>query len=73
MAEQRSVAARRLAEAVQAACLEAARAGYEEAALLGLCHDGAVEASLDAVRMLDLDAVLRALEEEAPNSQTHRD
>jgi len=49
---------RRLAEAVRDACLEAARRGYEEAATSGLCHEGAVEASLDAIRMLDLKAVL---------------
>ena len=49
---------RRLAEAVRQACLDAARRGYAEAAESGLCHEGAVEASLDAVRMLDLAAVL---------------
>ena len=49
---------RRLAEAVRQACLKAAREGYAEAAQSGLCHEGAVEASLDAVKMLDLKAVL---------------
>lgn len=49
---------RRLAEAVRAACLKAAREGYEQAAASGLCHEGAVEASLGAVSMLDLKAVL---------------
>ena len=49
---------RKLAEAVKAACLEAAKQGYEEAATSGLCHEGAVEASLDAIRMLDLKALL---------------
>ena len=51
---------RKLAEAVRDACLEAARKGYEEAAASGLCHEGAVEASLDAVRMVDLKALLAA-------------
>ena len=51
---------RRLAEAVREACLEAAKKGYEEAAASGLCHEGAVEASLDAVRMVDLKALLAA-------------
>ena len=41
--------ARRLAEAVRAACLKAAQEGYEQAAASGLCHEGAVEASLGAV------------------------
>ena len=51
---------RKLASAVRDACLEAARKGYEEAAASGLCHEGAVEASLDAVRMVDLKALLAA-------------
>ncbi len=47
-----------LAAAVREACVTAAREGYERAALAGLCHEGAMEASLDAIRALDLDAVL---------------
>jgi hypothetical protein len=49
---------RRLAEAVRQACLEAARRGYAEAAQSGLCHEGVMEASLGAIRMLDLAGVL---------------
>jgi hypothetical protein len=55
--------ARRLAEAVRAACLKAAKEGYEQASAIGLCHEGAVEASLGAVSMLDLKAVLAAVEQ----------
>ena len=51
---------RRLAEAVRAACLEAAKKGYEEASQSGLCHEGAVEVSLDAIRMVDIKALLVA-------------
>lgn len=49
---------RRLAEAVRQACLEAAKKGYEEASQSGLCHEGAVEASLDAIRMVDIEVLL---------------
>ncbi|MGH8279393.1 MAG: acetyltransferase [Gammaproteobacteria bacterium] len=49
---------RDLAEAVRRACLDAAREGYEQAALAGLCHEGAMEASLDAIRALRFDALL---------------
>ncbi|HEX5340392.1 MAG TPA: acetyltransferase [Gammaproteobacteria bacterium] len=49
-----------LARAVRTACYEAARAGYEQAAIAGLCHEGAVEASLDAIRMVDVDAMVAA-------------
>jgi len=52
----------RLAEAVRAACLKAAKEGYEQASASGLCHEGAVEASLGAVGMLDLKALLAELE-----------
>lgn len=53
---------RGLAQAVRNACLEAARDGYQQAAIAGLCHEGAMEAALDAIRMLDLDALLAGLE-----------
>ena len=48
----------RLVEAVRQACLEAARESFESASLSGLCHEGAVEAALDAIRALDLDKIL---------------
>ena len=50
---------KRLAEAVRRACLEAARKGYEDAAVSGLCHEGAVELSLDAIRALDVTPLLQ--------------
>lgn len=53
--------AQRLAEAVRAACLKAAKEGYDQASASGLCHEGAVEASLGAVSMLDLKALLAEL------------
>jgi len=48
-----------LAEAVREACFQAAREGYESAAMSGLCHEGAMESSLDAIRRLDLEVVVR--------------
>lgn len=55
--------AQKLAEAVRAACLKAAKEGYEQASSSGLCHEGAMEASLGAVSMLDLKSLLAALEQ----------
>ena len=49
---------RRVAQAVREACIRAALAGYENAAMSGLCHEGAWEAAVSAMRMLDLDALL---------------
>jgi hypothetical protein len=43
-----------LAEAVRAACIEAALAAYEAARVDGLCDEGAFEVAIDAVRRLDL-------------------
>lgn len=52
---------RRLAEAVRAACLQAALEGYEDAAMDGLCHEGAWESAIDAIRSLNIDALLKRL------------
>ena len=46
-----------LAEAVRAACIQAAVSGYENAAMSGLCAEGAFEAAVSAIRMLDLKAL----------------
>ncbi|HET7570359.1 MAG TPA: acetyltransferase [Gammaproteobacteria bacterium] len=51
-------AERDLAEAVRDACINAAKAGYQNAAMAGLCHDGAWEAAIGAIQMLDVDAVI---------------
>jgi hypothetical protein len=47
-----------LAERVRAAVVAAALAGYEDAAMQGLCAEGAWEAAVSAMRRLDLDAAL---------------
>lgn len=49
---------RRIAEAVRDACVRAAQQGYENAAVSGLCEEGALEAAISAMRMVDLDQVL---------------
>lgn len=49
---------RYLADLVRQACIRAALEGYEHAATSGLCHEGAWEAAISAMKMLDLNAVL---------------
>ena len=49
--------ARQLTEAVRNACIDAALDGYERASISGLCHEGAWEAAVSAIRMLALDAL----------------
>jgi hypothetical protein len=50
-----------LAEAVRAACVKAALEGYERAAISGLCHEGAWECAVDAIRALNLETVIKTL------------
>ncbi len=49
----------RVAEAVRMACVRAALEAFEDAGIRGLCGEGALEYALDAVRRLDVEAVVR--------------
>ncbi len=57
-----------LAEAVRAACLEAAREGYEQAGLAGLCAEGREDMALDAIRSLDLNALVQRKADKEPGT-----
>jgi hypothetical protein len=48
---------RALAERVRQACVEAALEGYQDAAQSGLCHEGAWEAAVSAIRRVDVAAL----------------
>ncbi|MBI3095629.1 MAG: acetyltransferase [Rhodocyclales bacterium] len=48
-----------LAAAVRAACIQAALDGYEQAQIAGLCHEGAWECAVDAIRRLEIDVILQ--------------
>jgi len=52
---------RRIAEAVKAASLKAAIEAYQHAKMSGLCQEGAWELAVDAIKSLDVEAVLRQL------------
>jgi hypothetical protein len=54
--------ASRLAQAVRAACIEAAIAAYERAGTDGLCEAGAWECAIEAIRALDLEAILEGMD-----------
>ena len=49
----------RLAEAIRAACLDAALRAYEDAGISGLCHEGRWEVAVGAIRELDLSTLIR--------------
>jgi len=55
-----------LAEQVRQACVEAAVGAYDDAATSGLCHEGAWEAAVGAIRSLDVTARIDALHRRAP-------
>lgn len=47
-----------LAKQVRQACIEAAREGFRNAAMSGLCSEGAAEAAISAMQSLDLSEIL---------------
>lgn len=51
---------RDIAEAVRRACVDAALEAYEDAQVRGLCREGAWEVAIEAVRTLDIAAVIAA-------------
>ena len=53
-----------LATAVRDSCFSAAVTAYEDASTDGLCHDGAWECALEAMRSLDFESIItRAVSE----------
>jgi hypothetical protein len=48
------------AEAIRQACIQAALDGYENAAMRGLCCEGAYEAAIGAIRMLNVHELVVA-------------
>jgi hypothetical protein len=48
-----------VANTVREACIRAALDGYQQASISGLCHEGAFEVAVDAIRMLDVAAVVQ--------------
>jgi hypothetical protein len=52
---------RQLAVTVRDACLKAAREAYENAGISGLCEEGRWECAVNAIRSLDIEAVIVAL------------
>lgn len=56
----RNAADAETAEAVRRACLKAALEAYENAGMSGLCAEGRWELAVEALRELDLEAVLAA-------------
>ncbi len=59
---------RTIAEDVHRACVETTLSAYEAARMDGLCHEGAWEIAVNALRQLDLDAILHKTSDTARKS-----
>lgn len=46
------------AQQIREACIKAAREGFMDASIQGLCTEGAMEAAVSAIQMLDLEKLL---------------
>lgn len=47
-----------IAQTVRDACVEAAQEGFRDASIRGLCSEGAVEAAVSSIQMLNLEEVI---------------
>lgn len=54
---------------VHQACIAAALEAYESAKMSGLCDEGAWEAAVGAMRMIDVDAILNRPSQERPSRE----
>ncbi|WP_440999258.1 acetyltransferase [Fodinibius sp. SL11] len=48
-----------LAESVRKACIEAAREGFKDALMSGLCAEGAMEAAVSSIQQLNIENVIQ--------------
>lgn len=49
----------KLAENIRKACIEAAREGFRDASMSGLCAEGAMEAAVGAIQSLDVKSLIK--------------
>lgn len=50
-----------VAALVKEACIKAVLQGYESASISGLCHQGAFDVAVDALKSLDLEKLLQGV------------
>lgn len=53
-----SAADKHLARKVRRACIEAAKEGFKDASMSGLCAEGAMEAAISAMQSLDVISII---------------
>ena len=47
-----------LADTIMKACIQAAKEGFQDASISGLCTEGAMEAAVSAIQNLDIQKIL---------------
>ncbi|MGD8748087.1 MAG: acetyltransferase [Balneolaceae bacterium] len=47
-----------LSEKIRNSCIQAAREGFREASMSGLCSEGAMEAAIGAIQSINLDEIV---------------
>ena len=57
----------KLAASIRQACIEAARVGFRDASVSGLCSEGAMEAAIGAIQSLELKQLIQ--NEECDNDE----
>lgn len=48
-----------IAKKVKEACVQAAKEGFKDASMSGLCAEGAMEAAVSAIQRLDLQKIIK--------------
>lgn len=49
-----------IAQKVKEACIQAAREGFRDASMSGLCTEGAMEAAISAIQKLKIEDLIKA-------------
>jgi hypothetical protein len=59
MKNEKSSYAVALAKAIQNRCIKEAQMGFRDASVRGLCSEGAMEAAISAMQMMDVEKIVR--------------
>lgn len=51
-----------MAESIRQACIDAAKEGFQDASMSGLCSEGAMEAAVSAMQSIDLEQLIENLD-----------
>lgn len=52
-----------LAKAIQEECVKEARNGFRDASIRGLCSEGAMEAAISAIQMVEVEKIVKKFDQ----------